>query len=328
MVNLVITTKCQKGCSFCFAVEQRSAPQEMSVRSFEKIILFLKKSNIAHFKLLGGEPTTHSSFIKILSIIEKHGMSYTLVTNGLITDQNTLKAILNSVRLKHCTHLLLNVAELQSTVQKKLILHMFNMLSKHCPITGSITLNHKRSVDQEVKYIVTVLREFKGLKRLRVSLDFPATSNAAEYILNNKTYGEKILKIYALCKQKKVELVSDCIVYPCNFDIAERQWQKLAINIAQFSAKCIKIPLDIMPDSSYIHCYSAGNFGGKSIFAFKTFGELSRDINIRKVMILSKQKRNKRCLSCKWLKVKYCLGLCLGCYKSTEQPLLMSKILK
>jgi len=78
LVNLLITMRCNRACSYCFAKEKLhsySAPESVkniTLENFNKVLDFLLKSNQNVLQLAGGEPTIHPQFKEmLLALINK-----------------------------------------------------------------------------------------------------------------------------------------------------------------------------------------------------------------------------------------------------------------
>ncbi|NIR47807.1 radical SAM protein [candidate division KSB1 bacterium] len=85
MANILLTTVCNRACSYCFAKEKMTQKphQEMSMENVEKVIAFLKRSNLPVFRMMGGEPTLHSRFPEIVMKVLEEGFRIDLLSNAL-----------------------------------------------------------------------------------------------------------------------------------------------------------------------------------------------------------------------------------------------------
>ena len=89
MPTVMVTATCQNSCPWCFArsrmEEYRSQGiEEMSWQDFLTVVEFYEMSNVSWMALLGGEPTTHSRFIDMLTYLTARGFSTSVVTNAII----------------------------------------------------------------------------------------------------------------------------------------------------------------------------------------------------------------------------------------------------
>src|SRR4051812_18340244 len=90
MANLSITAKCNRDCSYCFALETLDAlhlsEQAMSWDVFERSLDFLERSGMDEARLLGGEPTIHPDFPRMLERALERGFRVLVFSGGLIPE--------------------------------------------------------------------------------------------------------------------------------------------------------------------------------------------------------------------------------------------------
>jgi len=79
---LTLTPFCNNACSFCYYVNQNDNKSIMSVKDVAKYSKLLKKLNVKTVILIGGEPTCHPEFIKIVDLLYKDGHKISIVSNG------------------------------------------------------------------------------------------------------------------------------------------------------------------------------------------------------------------------------------------------------
>lgn len=91
MANIFLTRKCNLKCSYCFADEfVNKENEEMSFEDFVKVFNFIKEEKREKIGLIGGEPTLHSQFSKILEYILANSEDDRIIvvyTNGLAIDK-------------------------------------------------------------------------------------------------------------------------------------------------------------------------------------------------------------------------------------------------
>jgi len=88
--NILLTEICNQRCPFCFAEDGMSNAKlkMMSPNNFHTLVQKLKKDNINTIRLLGGEPTLHPEFEKIIQIALKNFHTIMLFSNGFIPTKN------------------------------------------------------------------------------------------------------------------------------------------------------------------------------------------------------------------------------------------------
>lgn len=81
--RVLITDKCNMKCPSCFNRGLRTN-KEMSLYDFEELCDYLKsEGQVSRLKIMGGEPTTHPDFLKIVSIAQQNFDSVHVFTNGV-----------------------------------------------------------------------------------------------------------------------------------------------------------------------------------------------------------------------------------------------------
>jgi radical SAM protein with 4Fe4S-binding SPASM domain len=107
-IYLNITDACNYRCVYCYQGKGKSYNQSknfMSYGDFEFIILKIKKINPrCRIILTGGEPFLHKEILNICNFIEKQKMSFSILTNGSLINDNTASALfhydyLNNVQI-------------------------------------------------------------------------------------------------------------------------------------------------------------------------------------------------------------------------------------
>lgn len=84
MANVLLTTKCNLNCAYCFAQQkiQDSRNQTMSLSNVAQVIEFLKRSGHPVFRAMGGEPTLHPEFPRIMQLALDAGMRVDVMSNA------------------------------------------------------------------------------------------------------------------------------------------------------------------------------------------------------------------------------------------------------
>ena len=93
-MNILITTRCNKNCSFCFINDERDSRKDISLSDFKFCLDFASKSNIDSLYLLGGEPTIHPMFDQLIEMTANNGFKITLLSNFIFTEK--ISSVINS----------------------------------------------------------------------------------------------------------------------------------------------------------------------------------------------------------------------------------------
>ena len=329
-MNILITTSCSKGCSFCFAKDKNHQAEYMSLANFQKLLDMVQRSTQRpNIKILGGEPTQHPQFGDFIQELETRNIAFSLITNCLWPEgiQEILDPVIAQGLMQSA---LVNAAELQGRAVFENFQNNYDYLEKKSReihslrVSCGVTFHRDFSVAEEVAYVQWLLDNVV-LHQLRISIDFLGENTDDTMLIKNTVYGDKIQAILKLCGTHLIPVSGDCVVYPCMFEdahFARRILPELAKTI-QFTCADYSMPFDIYPDLSYFHCYPAHCFGGKNILDFQTPEQAMEDMRIRKVALMNMRSIPKDCQDCTWHKHSECAGPCLGCSKLNEKSALL-----
>jgi len=271
--NILLTNCCNAKCSYCFARDEmdEDAVKEMEIDDFVKVVKMLKKHKIKLLRLMGGEPTLHSQFDKVIEIGVKNFEKILIFSNGLIPvkyhgllKQGAEKLIFNfnldtlefnnnpilKAKIVNLVKSFIGKAEINIgfTIysSKKNYLDILNDFSKQEIREIGIRFGYEKSViglkpifvkskyRQLGKFIVKTVRGFveAGIKDIYVDCGMEKT------MFNNKElkYFLSNVKINGWkCSGKwsGFEIASDLSVFPC-FPYYKEQRKKLS-NFSNFS---------------------------------------------------------------------------------------------
>jgi MoaA/NifB/PqqE/SkfB family radical SAM enzyme len=82
-VDLYITSQCNRKCTYCFLPAEFFASRErMSIDLYSRILTWSRGYGVGEITLLGGEPSLHPHFAKMVTMARDEGMNVRVVTNG------------------------------------------------------------------------------------------------------------------------------------------------------------------------------------------------------------------------------------------------------
>ena len=90
-MRVYVTENCNAKCSSCFNANSRSNA-EMPTDVFEELCGYLCKNGITSLKIMGGEPTVHKDFVRIIDIAKTFFPKISIFTNAL--NENIQKVVL------------------------------------------------------------------------------------------------------------------------------------------------------------------------------------------------------------------------------------------
>jgi organic radical activating enzyme len=320
-MNLIITTKCNKGCSFCFA--KNDDHQEMSLDTFRRILDKIEETKKVEgveeipVKLLGGEPTAHKNFVQFLEEIEKRNLQAVIVSNFLFREEIRYKIADFIAKVE--TYILVNASNLNDSIINKwadnynTIYSYSRMMDIEERINCGYTFEESKNWEYYINYTDYLLKNIYKIENLRMSMQFPGFRDNKEnfYFINNKELGKK----FFMTARKAIDVgagpLIDCIVYPCMFENWEEYKfvRKFCLN---FNTKCPSPANDVFPDYKAIYCYPLKNnisINSKDLTVIETeealinkYGDLKSKINLPET-----------CKTCRHLNIdQSCNGPCLA----------------
>jgi len=310
--NLILTKECAKRCSFCFTGDY-SKKTEMSLDFIDRFLKHFSDS-ISFLNLLGGEPTQHRNFTKIIEKLIKYNVIWQLTSN-LLFSKSILKFLSKNTKCQK--GLLANGMELfEKRNRFKTFKRNYNELCKTSRTFDSnnkvmmdglvlaFTLSQKSTPELFRKYINTLKNELTDMSIIRIGLDLSNTD-----IANNTIYGDTIRAIQEELPRCSIRF--DCQIPPCIFNYDPN---KILYRYVYMFSSCVSAAMDIFYDKSCILCFQTRHIKVNNIFDFNSMLELRKELRTqykekeRSVDIL------KVCRSCYYYLDNQCHSLCVGCY--------------
>jgi hypothetical protein len=280
MANVLLTSKCNRACTFCFAAEEvtlagnKGAPQHadwaMSLETVDKLIDFHKRSHTNQISLLGGEPTIHPEFNEILDRIMAAGLTVKLFTGGLIPpkvkehiktmDPKRLSIIANISSLDGCR----SVGEFQA------ITGTVRELAEYCSLSFTIT-----RPDFDTHFHPDLITQTGCRPHIRLGLELPMLTDPNPR-LDPSAYRETaktIIKMGSYANDRNISLGFDCGFVMCMFTSEELGLLRLYNSHAEF--RCTPI-IDINPKLEVWACFATSPLHRVKIEETTTRDELNQ----------------------------------------------------
>lgn len=312
-MNLILTNRCNKNCTSCFAKGFKSLDKiDMDISFIESLPKIINTN--PDIGLLGGEPTQHPKFFEILDILYSKNYIPIIFSNfnfDFEATKNFIKYIYKYDYIKFMVNLTYdNVNVIPNNVINNIKILNTQISNKQTGgqhISISYTLNNYKN--NNIQYIKELYEKLNHNYRLRLSLALPADNNNEinyKCYIGNKKLGKDIIDILQFCKTNNIDNVFDCSVYPCMFD----DIQKFEYLCNNYSYKCnLTQVYDIFPDNTVSNCFP---------LRLETKVPYSEDFknNVNnKYIELLKQTIVEDCLYCEYFKSKLCLGPCYALLK-------------
>lgn len=196
-MRVYITEQCNAHCYNCFNKHFRRN-LEMPYFLFEDICKYLSTNGIKILKILGGEPTLHSQWEKVIDCSQKYFESISIFSNGILMDK------LKSIKLRSSDNLILNFSfyknwDIESLANLKCIF--------------SIKIEPHLDIESQKDYLKELSNK-GGCFSLNLSLDCTENifkSNIQEYI-------DKTEEWINFAKENNIKIVLDHGIPKCLLD--------------------------------------------------------------------------------------------------------------
>lgn len=310
MPHIMLTTRCQNRCPWCFAQQRMEMYQmqgihEMGWEHFVTSINFFQEAGRHVVHLLGGEPTLHSRFIDIIHHIHARRMDVYVVTNGILHP-----ALVDSIAASGCSNVQFgfNSSPYSSyRPRKKALVDYFLKATRHKIHLGYI-VTETDVVSKDIGPLlsrIAMIREFSLEPHCQLQVAVPSGNNS-EYVPLCK-YAELVLllrKWSRVLSDNGISSGLDCHCIPrCAIS---GDYDETA---PVFKSKCSQFMIDIGPDLAVWSCFPFSDSHGK-LTRFRDFEEIQSAITQSlKTKVL---RYESQCSACKDSKMGACTGGCLG----------------
>lgn len=330
-MNLILTSACNKQCSFCFAKPYVTNPEkELLPLDKAKSIVDQLMAIGERISLLGGEPTIYPDFVPLMDyIIEKYTegarpeSALLLVSNFLFTDTEVGDVIAKALQKKLPLRFLLNAAEM---TKSQLEIFNHNLVTYVKPfsedgqvISPGITLSKKMKSSYYINILSQINDEFK-LESIRASVPNPMRGSVdfSDYKDNEMPiYRRQLRDIIDWGIAHQIKVSFDCGITECLFEEPlPRKFIDQWVPMNRRSG-CASTALDLKPDGTLIPCYPGDFIEDNMSNHFSELKPLISKIQAKKRRYISEAKRPEVCLSCKHFKIT-CDGPCIGFYNEGE----------
>lgn len=326
MANIMLTSICNLNCPYCFANEfVNRSNAEITEENFRKAMEFILGDGSEHsVGLIGGEPTTHSQFEKLLRIAlaDRRVKVVSLYTNGILIDRfwplmshEKLRLLVNCNSPENMGKA--SFLKMRANLDELLL----NRLQK-----DHVTLGiNMYKPDFQYDYMLELLQRY-GYTHVRVSISVPNMDNQRNQ--NAHRYFE------AMKPQLKLffrELLNNDIVpnFDCNkipscliTDEERKEFAEFLLrsgvsknrhktNIFSDSVGCSPV-VDILQDLTAVRCFGLSEQTKQPILKFAGIHEL-KNYYVRTIdSYACNTTYCDQCVTCHHREVARCYGGCLA----------------
>jgi radical SAM protein with 4Fe4S-binding SPASM domain len=310
MANLLITNRCNRKCSFCFAQKRlsRGSPTaeavQMSRKDIRNIMDFLKRSGDRQLRLLGGEPTLHPEFADIVSEGLAENFHVHVFTNGMMA-QETADFLARFPSDK--VSILCNVSPQARDSQKQInrLEYALDRLGERVALGITLT-----APEFDIDPLVKRIKRFKLRNRIRIGLAEPIVGADNDFLplhLYRET-GRMVVRLAQACFRENILIGLDCGFTLCMF--SEEEIGLLTKQGEGFKTICQPI-IDIGPNMDIWHCFPLSEILNTRLELFHNRQEL-----VDYYKKLTHPYRGigtiPECRTCRHLRLGQCTGGCLA----------------
>jgi radical SAM protein with 4Fe4S-binding SPASM domain len=306
VANLCITSVCNQRCGYCFA---RNAPPEggipfMPWDRFLTALDLVQRSGMKEARLLGGEPTLHPEFPRMVAEVVSRDMKLLVFTNGQAPEA-ALKAL--EAHAASVTALLnVRFSDDFAVPDVRPQQEFLGRLRERVCLGVTLCTPRIRSLSLLLDWIHT-----HGLARsVRLGLAHGRIGTKNQW-LRPKQYhvvAPAILEFAVAAWKSGVELSFDCGFVPCMFPSEAGQClREMGI---QLRGSCEPV-LDILPTGEIAYCYPLADLHSESMAAGMDRERL-RDRFQARFAANRRATIFKKCAACAALQASECTGGCLA----------------
>lgn len=312
-MNLILTTTCNKNCSFCFA----SGKKDNNQFDMEKVKRLVLSNPTEGVKLLGGEPTLYKNFSELLTFLKGVRNDVLLISNFLIYKPEVKEAIIDFQKEKELSFLL-NASE-TTEKQFETMFNNIKELTNDETVSLGFTFDDERDFNSYEKWLNRFLDDDeinRKVRQIRVSAPFPANGNKDEFShFHNYKLGDLFVNFvkYSLAHNK--EITTDCGIFPCMF--RNRTDENYVKRWASSNIGCHGLALDLFPDGAASLCYPRKDISVETEKHNLDVRTIANHLTgIKDLIKLDDSLLPKECINCEHR--ARCGGPCLGFCKNKD----------
>jgi radical SAM protein with 4Fe4S-binding SPASM domain len=220
----------------------------MTRRTFLDALAYLKRSDIAQVRLLGGEPTLHADVSWMLEQSLAQGFMLMVFSNGLMPEpvlqqmaaipEKQIRILLNTIHPAEG-----NPSGMQRQQEVMQVLSRKVMLGANIYTRG-----------QDLNYLIDYVDAFDLYPEIRIGIAHPVLSRRNRF-LPPKFYtsvGTQLSEFLTDAEKCGMRVGLDCGFVPCMFPLERHH---LLMSLLKRSGRCCNPTLDLLPDGRFIACY-------------------------------------------------------------------------
>lgn len=273
MLNLLLTTACNRSCPYCFARERMGrgvGTEVLSMDDLETVADLARADGVRQISLIGGEPTLHPRFTAMLQALLDRGLKIRILTNGCL-DGATLESLSRIVDRsgESFVTFLVNVNDPEhqpprESKQQNRFLDRFRGA-----VTTSFNLYHPHAIPW---FLLDVIQRYELDRTLRLGVAHPILGATNQYLSPadfRDTFARLVPFMENACEQG-IRCGFDCGFTRCDFD--DEALDRLAAAGVDLSF-CCGVALDIGPGPTCWPCFPLSGFETLSLSRFASLAQ-------------------------------------------------------
>lgn len=277
MANILLTTRCNRSCPYCFARTEMAESPSDSLLSWENLIYIadlLAAAGQTHVSLLGGEPTIHPQCVDFILYLLERDFNVTVFTNGVLSHARLkeFEKHLTATGQKELSFVCNLNDPLQTPAPEAEIKKIHRFLTVMGPWV-SPGFNIYR-LDFTLDFLFDAINRYGMQRHMRIGMTHPVPGRSGGFIRPGDMRGviERLYSYRPLFDSLRVSPGLDCGFPICKFTDEELGWLHRFKRPVQF--RCAPA-VDVSPDMSVYHCFPLSNYKRRSLFEFDSIKELN-----------------------------------------------------
>jgi len=291
--------------------------KEMSIEDLKILIKKLKNTKVV--KLLGGEPTLHSNFKKVVDLLLKEHFQIRLFTNGVFS-KNIRDFLVSKGSQIAFTFNIMTPGFSKNAALRKIITNNVLQLSRSASVALSLIVGPNSDINSIIKLVDQNVLDKISAIRVGVSNPIPGTTNTYSHEEFPKI-GKKTCALIKYFKNKnsKIKFSFDCGFTQCMFTKKEHRFL-ISNKIRGFTSGCIfgdaLVFFDIQTDLKTFPCYAL--FEQKQSDLHKESLRATKEKIFLYQYFLQNIYVLKKCRLCRFhqSKTNHCFGPCMAFRKN------------
>lgn len=270
MPNILLTNICNQKCPYCFARDviqgkQSNIQGELILKNLKTILDFLEKSGEKNVRFMGGEPTLHSKFKRIIDYVLSRGFSVQLFTNGLFSSKITVFLVKKEEKIKYGFNI--NPPHTYSSQKWNQILKNLKILTsfKNCLI-GSVIWQENFNID----YLLDLADKYP-IRAIILRIANPVINQNSKYVFLSRysTLAKNIVQEIKKSDKDKIRIGLGCGFSKKMFTKEQSRVLK-SYEVANMRWGCDgnNGRFDIDTDLSVFRCFPLSNWQRKKLTDF------------------------------------------------------------